>query len=171
MLTYSQIEAIHEAIRECEESELVIVDARFNTFASAGVNLCFAKIRAALAGETRCTHCPSPAGGPHKMSCALNKDRETLAGETATVPNAIAERDAKLSTVMSIVQEMATERDKLVDCGYPDDLTEYIDKLRDALSGETNPVPFSPEGLAAVDELKERLGGDWSKRDDHTRTN
>jgi hypothetical protein len=106
MITYEQIQAIHQAMRMCEcfRDAVMVGERPMGVFLESRVDDCFAKIRAALAGET------------------------------STVSDAIAERDAKLSAALSIVQEMAVERDKLVDCGYPDDLTEFIDKLRDALN-------------------------------------
>jgi hypothetical protein len=55
MITYSQIQAIHEAMRECEELGPATYNDRDGyecaTFDDSDVRKCFAKIRAALAGE------------------------------------------------------------------------------------------------------------------------
>lgn len=54
--SYAQIEAIHEAMRECEELGPATYNDRDGyecaTFDDVDVRKCFAKIRAALAGET-----------------------------------------------------------------------------------------------------------------------
>lgn len=53
MLTYAQIEAIHEAMRELEGEEISheALGVTFTHFDSYDVRSCLAKIRAALAGE------------------------------------------------------------------------------------------------------------------------
>jgi hypothetical protein len=54
MITYEQIQAIHEAMRECEQLVHcfdVIGDTRIDGYRTDDVRDCFAKIRAALAGD------------------------------------------------------------------------------------------------------------------------
>ncbi len=54
MITYEQIQAIHEAMRDVESTTaLRLVLGRAHTYDAREVNACFAKIRAALAGETK----------------------------------------------------------------------------------------------------------------------
>lgn len=62
MIKYAQIEAIHEAMRECEgEREVVDIPTWINAvggmqatiYHKVDVDRCFAKIRAALAGEVK----------------------------------------------------------------------------------------------------------------------
>jgi hypothetical protein len=112
MITYSQIQAIHEAMRECEANGLATYNDRdgyeCTTFEALEVKECFAKIRAALAGET------------------------------PTVSDAIAEREAKLSSVLSVVSEMEAERDEYERVSDPcgAELGYFVAKIRDALSAD-----------------------------------
>jgi hypothetical protein len=110
MITYEQIQAIHEAMRECEELGPATYNDRDGyecaTFDDADVRACFAKIRAAFAGEA------------------------------STIPDAISERDAKLTAVEAVVREMEAERDEYESVGDPcgGELRYFAEKLRAALA-------------------------------------
>jgi hypothetical protein len=54
MITYAQIEAIHEAMRELEEKEVCDYEPyAVDSFVADDVHRCLVKIRAALAGEVK----------------------------------------------------------------------------------------------------------------------
>jgi hypothetical protein len=55
--------------------------------------------------------------------------------------------------------------DRPRDLVWEGDVSYCLAKIRAALAGETKPIPFSADGLAALEDLKERLG-DWSNADD-----
>jgi hypothetical protein len=253
MITYAQIQAIHEAMRECEELGPATYNDRDGyecaTFDDVDVRKCFAKIRAGLAGETvdakaldrvsalalvhkwrakadlnekmggqqqdrciaelmpeatfhegaleaydRCAAELAVAAGMacrkvrEKSSGVLGEDylavafraeeeaideRFMLAGETTTVSDEIAERDAKLSAVLSVVSEMEADRDEYEivsdPCGA--DLRSFAEKVRDALSADpferTTPM-VRPEDVAPpVAERTDEDSQGWRKVDDH----